>query len=144
MCGWFGECLLGWFVEWKWTFQNLRQVPFIIVFICVANWISEFLSNRGKMIIEIMSNFFVGNVFMICLSNIREWSGFRVSRQCVYGRPLLWRHNEHDCVSNHQPHDCLLSRSFRPRSKENTKAPCHWPLCGEFTVDRWIPRTNGQ
>ena len=20
----------------------------------------------------------------------------------------------------------------------------HWPLCGEFTVDRWIPRTNGQ
>ena len=27
--------------------------------------------------------------------------------------------------------------------KENIKAPCHWPLCGEFTVDRWIPRTNG-
>ena len=27
---------------------------------------------------------------------------------------------------------------------ENTKAPRHWPLCGEFTVDRWIPRTNGQ
>ena len=20
----------------------------------------------------------------------------------------------------------------------------HWPLCGEFTEDRWIPRTNGQ
>ena len=20
----------------------------------------------------------------------------------------------------------------------------HWPLCGEFTGDRWIPRTNGQ
>ena len=27
---------------------------------------------------------------------------------------------------------------------ENIKAPRHWPLCGEFTVDRWIPRTNGQ
>ena len=24
------------------------------------------------------------------------------------------------------------------------KAPRHWPLCGEFTGDRWIPRTNGQ
>ena len=28
--------------------------------------------------------------------------------------------------------------------KENIKAPRHWPLCGEFTGDRWIPRTNGQ
>ena len=28
--------------------------------------------------------------------------------------------------------------------KENIKARRHWPLCGEFTGDRWIPRTNGQ
>ena len=28
--------------------------------------------------------------------------------------------------------------------KENIKAPRHWPLCGEFTSDRWSPRTNGQ
>ena len=28
--------------------------------------------------------------------------------------------------------------------KENIKAPRHWPLCREFTGDRWIPRTNGQ
>ena len=28
--------------------------------------------------------------------------------------------------------------------KENIKAPRHWPLCGEFTGDRWIPRTNGK
>ena len=28
--------------------------------------------------------------------------------------------------------------------KENTKAPRRWPLCGEFTGDQWIPRTNGQ
>ena len=27
---------------------------------------------------------------------------------------------------------------------ENIKAPRHWPLCGEFTGDRWIPRRNGQ
>ena len=25
----------------------------------------------------------------------------------------------------------------------NIKAPRHWPLCGEFTGQRWIPRTNG-
>ena len=28
--------------------------------------------------------------------------------------------------------------------KENIKAPLHWPLCGEVTGDRRIPRTNGQ
>ena len=28
--------------------------------------------------------------------------------------------------------------------KENIKVPCHWPLCGQFTDDRWIPRKKGQ
>ena len=27
---------------------------------------------------------------------------------------------------------------------ENIKAPRHWPLCGEFTGDRWISRTKDQ
>ena len=31
---------------------------------------------------------------------------------------LRWRHNGHDGVSNHQPHDCLLNRLFRRRSKK--------------------------
>ena len=39
----------------------------------------------------------------------------------------------------------LFTQSFiRAQIKENIKAPRHWPLCGEFTGDRWIPRTNGQ
>ena len=28
--------------------------------------------------------------------------------------------------------------------KGNIKAPCHWPLCGEFTGDCLIPRTEDQ
>ena len=28
--------------------------------------------------------------------------------------------------------------------QRNIKDLCHWPLWGEFTVDRWIPRTKGQ
>ena len=31
---------------------------------------------------------------------------------------LQWRHNDHDGVSNHQPHDCLLNRLFR-RNQRN-------------------------
>ena len=39
----------------------------------------------------------------------------------------------------------LFTQPFiQAQIKENIKAPCHWPLCGEFTGDRWIPRTNGQ
>ena len=29
-------------------------------------------------------------------------------------------------------------------NQRNIKAPRHWPLCGKFTGDRWISRTNGQ
>ena len=34
---------------------------------------------------------------------------------------LQWRHNGADDVSNHQPHDCLLNRLFRCRSKKTSK-----------------------
>ena len=48
--------------------------------------------------------------------------------------PLQWRHNECDGVSNHQPHDCLFTQAFiQVQINENTKAPRHWLLCGEFT-----------
>ena len=34
---------------------------------------------------------------------------------------LRWRHNDHDSVSNHQPHGCLLNRLLRRRSKKTSK-----------------------
>ena len=34
---------------------------------------------------------------------------------------LPCRHNDHDSVSNHQPHGCLLNRLFRRRSKKTSK-----------------------
>ena len=34
---------------------------------------------------------------------------------------LHWRHNDHDGVSNHQPHGCLLNRLFRRWSKKTSK-----------------------
>ena len=36
-------------------------------------------------------------------------------------KSLHWRHNGRDSVSNHQPHDCLLNRLFRRRSKKTSK-----------------------
>ena len=43
---------------------------------------------------------------------------FRVT---PYLYSLLWRHNGHENVSNHQPHDCLLNRLFKRRSKKTSK-----------------------
>ena len=34
---------------------------------------------------------------------------------------LHWRHNDHDGVSYHQPHGCLLNRLFGHRSKKTSK-----------------------
>ena len=34
---------------------------------------------------------------------------------------LHWRHNDHDGVSNHQHHGCLINRLFRRRSKKTSK-----------------------
>ena len=50
--------------------------------------------------------------FRACMSNyislFLKWS-------------LHWRHDGHDSVSKHQPHDCLLNRLFRRRSKKISK-----------------------
>ena len=35
--------------------------------------------------------------------------------------PLHWRHNDHDGVSNHQPHGCLLNLLFGRKSKKTSK-----------------------
>ena len=55
---------------------------------------------------------------------------------------LQWRHNEHDGVSNYQPHECLLNHLFRRRSKKTSKLRVTglWvgnsPLTGEFPAPR--------
>ena len=55
---------------------------------------------------------------------------------------LRWRHNERDDISNHQPHDCLLNRLFRRRSKKTSKLHVTGlcagssPVTGEFPAQR--------
>ena len=60
----------------------------------------------------------------------------------MYLRPLQWRHNGRSGISNHQPHDCLLNRLFRHRSKKTSKLRVTglWkgisPVVGEFPAQR--------
>ena len=57
-------------------------------------------------------------------------------------KSLRWRHNEHDGVSNHQPHGCLLNRLFRRISKKTSKLRVtglcagNSPGTGEFPAQR--------
>ena len=39
----------------------------------------------------------------------------------ILDKTVQWRHNGCDSVPNHQPHDCLLNRLFRRRSKKTPK-----------------------
>ena len=55
------------------------------------------------------------NSYVSVVPLITQWS------QWHYMLALRWRHNERGCVSNHQPHDCLLNRLFRHRSKKTSK-----------------------
>ena len=55
---------------------------------------------------------------------------------------LQWSHKELDGVSNDQPHDCLLNRLFRLRSKKTSKPRItglcagNSPVTGEFPAQR--------
>ena len=49
-----------------------------------------------------------------------DW--YKILQEAPFRRNTLqWRHNGHDGVSNHQPHQCLLNRLFRRRSQKASK-----------------------
>ena len=55
---------------------------------------------------------------------------------------LQWRHMG---ARTSQISSLLFTQPFiRAQIKETIKASRRWPLCGEFTGDRWIPCKNGQ
>ena len=75
-------------------------------------------------------------------------NGHTIQQQSWYAIfvSLQWRHNGRDGGSNHQPHDCLLIRLFRRRSKKTSKL-CVTGLCagnspvtGEFPAQRPVTR----
>ena len=52
---------------------------------------------------------------------------------------LHWRHNEHDGVSNHQPHGCLLNRLFGRRSKKISKLRVTGLCVGNSVTRKMFP-----
>ena len=85
---------------------------------------------------------------------------FTGSREKKYFLPSLrWRRNGRESVSNHEPHNCLLNRSFRRRSKKTSNSaslafvrgfhrgpvnsPHKWPVtpkCFHLMTSSWWQR----
>ena len=98
----------------------------------------ELFTARGK-------SLWNGTIHIVCRvywpEELHGWGwisgGFTIS--------LRWRHNDHDGVSNHQPHGCLLNRLFRRRSNKTSKLRVTGLCVGNSPGhDRWIPRTKDQ
>ena len=71
------------------------------------------------------------------------WEQFWRARETLVKQPpdekwkvccdsLQWHHNELNCVSNQQPHDCLFNRLFRRRSMKISKL-CATGLCARIS-----------
>ena len=73
------------------------------------------------------------NGFAFITETLNEWRGVST---------LQWRHDERYGVSNHQPHDCLLSSLFSRRSKKTSKLRVtglcegNSPVTGEFPAQK--------
>ena len=95
--------------EITYLFLNFNGVA-VDVWECISNFIKHFT--------EHVINCYRG-----------KWRTYRITAR-VLGKAhialqvfhaLLWRHNGGECVSNHQPHDCLLNRLFGRWSKKTSK-----------------------
>ena len=81
-------------------------------------------------------------VLQICCNLFKNSHALVVIRKIFSSYALLWPHNGRDGVSNHQPHDCLLNRLFRRRSKKTSKLRVtglcagNSPVTGQFPAQR--------
>ena len=71
---------------------------------------------QGKQHVEAdISHTTFSNAFLewTCLKYLKVDSNLQVDMEWERDSLLQWRHNGHDGVSNHQPHDYLLNCLFR-------------------------------
>ena len=71
---------------------------------------------------------------------VRAWVGIYIALEIVNAiTTLQWRHNEHDGVSDHQPHECLLNDVFRLKSKKTSKIRATGFCAGNSPVPSKVP-----
>ena len=114
------------------NFPNLPYLSFPNVNGCTVE-VWERISN-------LIPHFIMGVITYTCwqCGSRNMTSSTQSARIKSSSHPLRWRHNGLDSVSNHQPHDCLLNRSFGCRSKKTSNLRVtglcvgNSPVTGEF------------
>ena len=121
--------ILRWWIVFDWLGEMnayIKIVTLLDLWSDVATWNSQIMwSTLGKM----------------------PWLYWRSGSiiTLTHWASLQWRLNGRYDDSNHQPHDCLLNLLFKRRYQKTSKLDSHhWPLRGEFTSHRWIPRAKDQ
>ena len=76
------------------------------------------------------------------------WDSTSITRNYLCAWTSRWPHYTDiimGVMASQSPDLPLFTQPFiQVQIKKNIKVPRHWPLCGEFTGDRWIPHTNGK
>ena len=135
---WLSKQSWGWWFEtpscslWRHCNGHYVVIPNVMCkLIQVPSENDELTKTKNKKVVRIFVIYFwcdllraIGNVISLLASIICvRWGHGGVIASLVSSAklPLHWRHNDHDSVSNHQPHGCLLNRLFRRRSKKTSK-----------------------
>ena len=119
-----------------------RQMAWFTWFVCNIYSLFSFKKSLG------MNTLFITKINQICqtgtntLLTIKLASSIGKKSVFTQGIMALWSyiiarhysHNEHNGISNYQPHDCLPNCLFRRISKKTSKLRVTDSLCGEFTV----------
>ena len=126
--------MTGWFL-----WQKASDVALWYVFYCRSEQIVE-----QTVELSVIWDTMTHGVIVMTTSYMEHICQWKMNEKKIHKfnsdstRPLHWSHNDHDGVSNHQPHGCLLNCLFRHRSKKTSKLRVTG-LCvgtGEFPAQR--------
>ena len=101
---------------------------------------SAYVQNQWTSFSRGAAMFFVLFCFVFLRQALSRFSA--ILEMLWFFNTLEWRHNGYDGVSNHQPHNCLLNRLFRCRSRKISKLRVtglcegNSPMTGEFPAWR--------
>ena len=112
------------------TMQDVKLVPFFINLIIQSGYVSIMVWLGTKWYRFALKQKFCDfdRIFITSCTRSCQNDNLQYSQRWKFRRndsisasTLRWRHNGNDCVSNHQPHHCLLNRLFGRRSKKTSK-----------------------
>ena len=96
--------------------------------------------------------------YCVCFSVIFTYKRINEDVYILYTYIYIYKSIGLRCVGNNHYNDIIMramayqitgvsivySTLGSGLNEKNIKAPRHWPMCGEFTGDRYIPHTKGQ